>query len=176
MEHPALQYEQDGPKLSHAFLRVGVTMSILLKADTFVSIVLNLLIFMGLHLWFLSDHLVLILSVVYFLEFLDVLGGVENWTELPPFHGIVMFCLLSSSNSCIFCLKEGKGITVLLHGVKIVDSCGVVLPIHIKPLTVLIVNSTSTMSVSKLVLMDLKMKSHTRLISIAISVILNQSY
>ena len=70
-----LQYKQDGLKPLHDFLRIGATMLILFKSDTFVSMVLNLLVFMGLNLWFLSDHLVLILPVTCFLGFLGFLGG-----------------------------------------------------------------------------------------------------
>ena len=29
------------------------------------------------------------------------LGRAENWTVLPSFHGIIMFCVLSSLNACI---------------------------------------------------------------------------
>ena len=50
---------------------------ILSKSDTFVSWVLCLLVFIGLNL-FLPDHLVLIMPVVLFLEFLGILGGAEN--------------------------------------------------------------------------------------------------
>ena len=39
-----LQYEQDGPKQLIAFLRIGATMLILFESDTFVLIVLNLLV------------------------------------------------------------------------------------------------------------------------------------
>ena len=68
MRASCLQYKQDRPKLSHAFLRIGAIMLILFKSDTFVSIVLNLL-FMGLNLWFLLDHLVLIVPVACLLGF-----------------------------------------------------------------------------------------------------------
>ena len=96
-------------------------MSILLRSDTLVSLVLNLLIFIGLNRWFLPEHLVLIIPVVCLLGFLGILGGAENWTVLLSFHDVV-FCLMSFLNACIFHLSEGKGITFLLHGVKIVDS------------------------------------------------------
>ena len=79
-------------------------MCLLLRSDTLVSLVLNLLIFIGLNQWFLPDHLVLILPVMCFLGFLGILGGAENWTMLPSFHGVV-FCLLSSFNACIFHLS-----------------------------------------------------------------------
>ena len=54
--------------------------------------------------------MVLILPVAHFLGFLGILGGAENSTELPLFHGIVIFCLLSSLNAWIFCLSEGRGL------------------------------------------------------------------
>ena len=44
------------------------------------------------------------------------------------------------------------------------------------PLNVLTVKSRSTVSVSKQVLIDLKMKSQTGLISLVISAILNESF
>ena len=130
---PCLQYDHDRPKLSHAFLGIDATMSILFRSDTLVSIVLNLLIFIGLNQWFLPDHLVPILPVVCFLGFLGVLEGAENWsvTIVPWYHHIL------SCNAFIFCLREGKGITFLLHGVKIVDSAVWSLLYVYIPLTVL---------------------------------------
>ena len=96
-------------------------MSTLSSSNTFVSGVSGLLIFIGLNL-FLPDHLFLILPVICFLRFLGIFGGVENWNVLPSFQGIVICCLLSSWNVCIFHLREGNGITFLLHGAKIMDS------------------------------------------------------
>ena len=103
-----LQYGQVGPKHSHAFLGVGLIISVLFMSILSVFVVLHLLVFMGLNLWFLWDHLVLILPRACFLEILGVLGSAENWTVLPLFHGLV-FCFLSSLNAWFFCLNEGKG-------------------------------------------------------------------
>ena len=44
-----------------------------------------------------------------FLKFQDGLGGVENWTIMPLFHGVIICCLLSSLNACILHFNEGKG-------------------------------------------------------------------
>ena len=108
--------------------------------------------------WFYYVDLILILPVAHFLGFLGISGGAENWTGLTLFHRIIVFCLLSSLKACIFHLKERKGITFLLHGVKNVDSVvWSFLYVQI-PLTLLIVKSKSTMSVSKLVLIDPKIK------------------
>ena len=150
-------------------------MSTLSTSDTFVSRVLGLLIFTELKL-FLPDHLVLILPVVHFLRFLGILGGVGNWNMLPSFHGIVISCLLSSWNACIFHLREGNGITFLLHGVKIMHSVVWSFLYVDMPLTVLMVKSMSTVSVSKQVLIDLNIKSQMGLISLAISTMLNQYF
>ena len=88
----------------------------------FVFIVLYLLVLIRLYPWFLLEHLVLILLKAHFLKFWDGLGRAENCKIVPLFHGIIMCCLLSSLNACILCLNEGKGIILLLHGVKIVNS------------------------------------------------------
>ena len=142
-------------------------MSTLYNSDTFVSGVLGLLIFIGLN-QFLPDHLFLILPVVYFLRFLGILGRAENWNVILLFHGIVIFCLLSSWNACIFCLKEGNGITFLLHGDTDHGFCGVVFSIFIYALNCPCLKSTSTVSVDKQVLIDPEIKSQMELISIAI--------
>ena len=125
--------------------------------------------------WVLS-HPKGLLQLVQWPGFLGILGWVENWTVLLLFHGINIFCLLLSWNACIFHLREGKGITFLLHGVKIVDSVVQFFLYVYIPLTILTVRSTSTVSVSKQVLINLKIKSQTGLISLVISAILNWSF
>ena len=172
---PCLQYELNRPKFSHAFFGIGAFISTLFNSHTFVSGVLGLLIFIGLN-QFLPDHLVLILPVVCFLRFLGILVGVENWTVLPSFHGIVIFCLLSSWNACIFYLREGNGITFLLHGVKIIDSTVWSFLCVCMPLNVPKVKSTSIMFVGRQVLINPKIKSQTGLISLAISAIFHWSF
>ena len=170
-----MQYECDRPKLSHTFLGIGATQSVLFGCDTFVSGVLGLLTFIGLS-QLLPDHLVLILPEVHFLRFLGILGGTEKWVLLLSFHGTVVFCLLSSWNACIFHLKEGNRITSLLHGIKIMHSEVWPFLYVYMPLTVLMVKSTFTVSVGKQVLINPKIKSQIGLISLAISPILNWSF
>ena len=117
---PCLQSEHDRPNLSHVLVGIGGLMSILSSSKTFESGVLSLLIFIGLNL-FLPDHLALIIPVAHFLGFLGILGGVENWNALPLLNGIVVSCLLSSWQACVFHLKEGK-VLLSYHGVNIMDS------------------------------------------------------
>ena len=143
-------------------------MSTLSNAITFVSGVLGLLIFIGLNL-ILPDYLVLLLPAVCFLGFLGIFGRVKNWNTLPSFHGIVVFCLLSSWNAYIFCLREGNGVTFLLHGIKIMDFMVWSFLYVYMPLTFLTVKSTSTVSVGKQVLVNPKIKLQMELISLAIS-------
>ena len=172
---PYLQYEHDILNLSHTFVGTGAFMSTLSSSNTFASRMLGLLVFIGLNL-FLPDHLVLILPVVCFIRFLVILVGAEIWMHYQ--HSMVLsFPVFSSSwNPCIFHLREGNGITFLLHGVKIMDSMvWSFLYVYI-PITVLTVRSMSTMSVNKQVLIDPKIKLQTGLISLAISTMLYQSF
>ena len=147
-------------------------MSTMFSSKTFVSEVLGLLVFIGINL-FLPDHLVLILPVVCFLGFLVIFGGTENWNVVLSFHGIIISYLLASWNACIFHLREGKGITaefmIILHRLKILDSAVWFFLCIYMPLTFLMVKSVSTVSVSKQVLINPKIKLQEGLISLAMS-------
>ena len=107
VEHPACNMNMTDQSY-HMPSLVLVLLCLLLRSGTLAFIVLNLLVFIWLNQWFLLDHLVLILPVICLIGCLGTLGGAENWTVLPSFHG-VMFCLLSSVNACIFHLSDGKG-------------------------------------------------------------------
>ena len=149
-------------------------MSTLSSSNTTVLEVLGLHIFKGLNL-FLPDHLVQILPVVHFLGFLGISGGAEIGM-CCHYSMVSLFSVLSSSNASIFSFIEGKGITFLLHGVKIMDSMVWSFLYVLMPFTLHMVKSMSTMSVNKQVLIDPKIKSQMGLISLAFSAILNYSF
>ena len=84
----------------------------------FVPSISTQLVLIGLKWWLQLDHRVLTLPGACLLGILGGFVGVES-------EGIqvnVVCPLLSSLKAFTFFLKEGKGITLLLHGVKMVVS------------------------------------------------------
>ena len=117
----------------------------------------------------LFDHMALILPEALFHGLFCVTEEAENWKVLPLFHGNKLSLLWSCWYAWILCLREGKCVTFLLHIVNIMDS---VMWYWVYPFNIHTVHSTSTMSISKFVLIDPKRKSQTGLISCAISVMI----
>ena len=94
-----------------------MTLLLLIPVE-FVPSVSNLFVLIGLKLWLQLDHQVLTLPGVHFLGVWGGFVGVEIWgIEVKVFYP-----LLSSLNALIFFLREGKGVTFLLHRVKMVAS------------------------------------------------------
>ena len=126
----------------------------------FVPSISTQLVLIRLKQWLWLDHQVLTLPGVHFLGILGGFIGVES-------EGIqvnVICPLLSSLKAFIFLLKEGKGITLLLHSSKNGGLYGMVFVVYVNSLYhPECQNSTSTVSVGKFVSMKPKKKLHTRI-------------
>ena len=93
-------------------------MLILFASIRSVPNILSQLVLTGLKQWLQLDHLVLTLPGVHFLGFLG--GFVRVLTRCMQVR--VIHPLVSSLKALMFFLKEEKGVTLLLHGVKMVVS------------------------------------------------------
>ena len=112
------QNEHMAPDYSHAFWGMHFMMLMLFTFVKSAPSVSTWLVLIGLKWWLWLDHQVLTLPGVHLLGILRGFMGVES-------GGIqvnVICPLLSSLKAFIFFLKEGKGVTLLLHGVQMVVS------------------------------------------------------